>query len=170
MAEVNGWSSIAAPVLDRKERSTMTADSEHRDESAVELRLTPWAYPGEAKLHVRAEDEQQLRELLTSAGIKNSRIHEFHYEPILTAVAIGVGSAAAWKALASVVTAFLDRNKHKTIKVTLDGEPVELAGFSTREVDHLIDRMAQLHQDKEQWWQEFTGRGDQAAGEVEPES
>jgi hypothetical protein len=159
---------VAELELGRKERSTMTTGSEHVDQSVVELRLEPWAYPGEAKLYVRADHEKQLRELLTAAGITNGRVYEFHYEPILVAVVISVGTPAAWKALATVVTAFLERNKYKNIKATLGGEPLELAGYSAREVERLIDQMAQLHQEREQWWQQFTGQDDQPAGEVEP--
>ena len=146
----------------------MTTGNEHVDESALELRLEPWAHSGEAKLYVRAEHEKQLRELLTAAGITNDRVYEFHYEPILVAVVISVGTPAAWNALATVVTAFLERNKHKTIKTTLGGRPVELSGYSAREVERLIEQMAQLHHEREQWWQQFTGRGDQPADEVEP--
>ena len=41
---------VAGSELGRKERSTMTTGNEHVDESALELRLEPWAHSGEAKL------------------------------------------------------------------------------------------------------------------------
>jgi hypothetical protein len=143
----------------------MTTGSEHVDE-AVELRLEPWAHSGEAKLYVTPEHEEQLRELLTAAGITNSRSTELHEGPILAIVLITVANPAAWNALAKVLTAFFERNKHKAIKTSLGGEPVELSGYSEPEVKRLTDHMAELHQEREQ--QELTGHGDQPAGEVEP--
>jgi len=104
--------------------------------------------------------------LLTAAGITNSRSVELHEGPILAVVLISVSGAGAWKALAKVLTAFFERNKHKAIKTSLGGEPVELSGYSEREGKRLTDNMAQLHQEREQ--QELTGKGDQPAGEVEP--
>jgi hypothetical protein len=159
---------ITAAVLGRKERSTMATGSGHIDENVVELRLEPWAHSGEAKLYVTPEHEEQLRELLTAEGIANSRSTELHEGPILAILLISVANPAAWKALATVLTAFLERNKHKTIKTSLGGEPVELSGYSEREVKRLTDRMAQLHQEQQQ--QELTSHGDQPTGEVEPEA
>jgi hypothetical protein len=128
----------------------MTTESKNINEDDVVLVLQPWVHSGEAKLYVKPEHEDQLRELLTAAGITNGRIIEFSSGPILVAVLIGVGGAGGWKALATVVTAFLKRNEHKTIKIRLRGEPVELAGYSAREVERLIGRVAQVHQEEEE--------------------
>jgi hypothetical protein len=150
-----------------KEPKTMTTGSDHVDEGAVELLVRPWDRPGEAKLYVKPEHEKELGELLTAAGISHGRVYEFHYEPIFVAIAISVGGPAAWKALATVITAFLQRNDRKSIKVNMNGESMEFAAYSARQVEHMIDRMAELHQQQQQRWEQFTGRDHPPAGEVE---
>ena len=146
----------------------MTTGRDHDDEGPVELIVRPWDRPGEAKLYVKPEREKQLDELLTAAGISHGRVYEFHNAPIYVAIAISVGGPAAWKALGGVITAFLQRNDRKRVKVNVKGESIEFAGYSTRQVEHMIDHAAKLHQQQEQWWEEFTGRDHPPAGEVEP--
>jgi hypothetical protein len=109
-----------------------------------------------------------LDELLTAAGISHGRIYEFHNAPIYVAIGISVGGPAAWKALGGVVTAFLQRNDRKRVKVSVEGESIEFAGYSTNQVEHMMERMAELHQQQQQRWEEFTGRDHPPAGEVEP--
>jgi hypothetical protein len=147
----------------------MTTGRDHDDEGPVELIVRPWDRPGEAKLYVKPEREKQLDELLTAAGISHGRVYEFHNAPIYVAIAIGVGGPAAWKALGGVITAFLQRNDRKRVKVNNGkGESIEFDGYSTRQVEHMIDHAAKLHQQQQQWWEEFTGRDHPPAGEVEP--
>jgi hypothetical protein len=130
--------------------------------------VRPWDRPGEAKLYVKPEREEQLDELLTAAGISHGRVYEFHYEPIYVAIAISVGGPAAWKALARIIPAFLQRNDRKSVKVNVKGESIEFDAYSARQVEHMIRRMAELHQQQQQWWEEFAGRDHPPAGEVEP--
>lgn len=147
---------------------TITTGCDHDDEGPVELIVRPWDRPGEAKLYVKPEREKQLDELLTAAGISHGRIYEFHNAPIYVAIGISVGGPAAWKALGGVVTAFLQRNDRKRVKVNVEGESIEFAGYSTHQVEHMMERMAELHQQQQQRWEEFTGRDHPPAGEVEP--
>lgn len=119
----------------------MTTGRDH-DEGSVELIVRPWDRPGEAKLYVKPDREKQLDELLTAAGISHGRVYEFHYEPIYVAIAISVGGPAAWKALARIIPAFLQRNDRKSVKVNMKGESVEFAAYSARQVEHMIRRMA----------------------------
>jgi hypothetical protein len=146
----------------------MTTGRDHDDEGPVELIVRPWDRPGEAKLYVNPEREKQLDELLTAAGISHGRIYEFHNAPIYVAIGISVGGPAAWKALGGVVTAFLQRNDRKRVKVNVEGESIDFTGYSTHQVEHMMERMAELHQQQQQRWEEFTGRDHPPAGEVEP--
>lgn len=127
------------------------------DDGTIELALYPWAHPGEAKVYVSPPEERDLRDALTAEGLSNDRVYEFSSGPLLQAVVVAVGTAGAWASLAAAIQSFLQRNKHKAVKVTLRGEPIELNGYSARQVRKLVDEMERLHREADEESQEALG-------------
>ena len=152
----------------------MTDDSRdnldgHVTDGDLELRLQPWAHSGEMKIYVRQSQEPGLRNALAAEGLSHDRVYEFAEGPALVAIVVAVASSPAWKALASAIHAYLNRNQGKTVNVSVGGDPVELTGYSRHDLETLLERVKELHERTEQQNRRLM-TGSEASTDQHPES
>jgi hypothetical protein len=139
-----------------------------QDDSALALRLQPWTFNNYADLYVSPEHADELRALLTSAGLANNRVvHASGGHEVLEIIGLGVANATFWPSLFAVLKVFITRHKGKKVHVTVAGTPLEMEGYSERQAERLMNAAMELHAQQQQRWDAFSkpADADQAQGQ-----
>jgi hypothetical protein len=133
---------------------------ESTDEDVVDvpnlvIHIDSWSHTGVAKIRVSSQFEDELRADLVPTGTRPSRVYEFSLGSELAILGVSVGSsAAAWKAIASVIVTFIRRHDGK--KITIDGVTIE--GYGLQDAERIATLAAAGHEQGEQRWKQVTSR------------
>jgi hypothetical protein len=129
----------------------------NQDGSTLVLRLQPWSDQSYADLYVPPEHADELRTLLSEAGLPNSRVIQHSGGPeILEIIGLSVANAAFWPSLFSVLKVFITRHQGKKVHVSVTGASLEMEGYSERQAERLMRAAMELHVQKAQQWDAFS--------------
>jgi hypothetical protein len=122
------------------------------DPDKLQLHVTVVPHSGDVKIRVSPGHAEQLGDDLASHGLHASRVIELSAGSDLAILAIGGGAgagglAAIVRALAPVISAWIDRNKPKKVSFGENGSITSIEGMSAREIERLLRRQAQLPDD-----------------------
>ena len=128
-------------------------------DDTLELYVT-LGHTGDGSLNLRMTPSiaDEVRALLDEHGLDHGRILEFSSGPQLAVeavVALGIvaGGAGGLPALASVINTIIKR--HDSKRVVIDGEKIEVSGYSEKAVERLLEKRAQEQAQHDEKWKQI---------------
>lgn len=116
--------------------------------------------PGHDSLTLRMTPEiaDEVLALLDEHGLAHRLAMEFSAAPDLAAEAVrALGAAGGLAALASVINTMIKRHDTKRFVLERGGEKIEVAGYSEKAVEQLLEKRAQEQAQLDEEWKQKAG-------------
>ncbi|MBX7135518.1 MAG: hypothetical protein K1X67_22850 [Fimbriimonadaceae bacterium] len=107
------------------------------------------AIPGDEAIYLRVSPEvaDDLQALMEEQGVFESRALEHAAGPELAILIASFGTVGGLHGIAAAMSAWFQRNEHKSVTLTRGHETLELHGLSRSDREAVVDRfLADAHQ------------------------